>query len=96
MFIQPNRYLGFTSVLCLILLCSIGQGQKTKRVQSQSLSTFSTAAASANPGSGAIINMQVFVSNDINETLGSGSMTKLSSPVWTYNKISSTSTLRAC
>jgi hypothetical protein len=38
--------------------------------------------------------MQVFVSNDIDETLGSGLMTKLSAPIWTYNKISSTSTLR--
>jgi hypothetical protein len=93
MLIQPNRYLGFTSVLCLILLCSIGQGQKTKKVQPQSVSTFS-ATSIANPGSGTIINMQVFVSNNIDETLGNGMMTKLSTPVWTYNKISSTSTLR--
>jgi hypothetical protein len=93
MLIQANRHLGLTSLLCLILLCSIGQGQKTKRVQSQSVSTLS-AASMANPGSGTIINMQVFVSNDIDETLGSVLMTKLTSPIWTYHKISSTSTLR--
>ena len=97
MLTQPNRYLRLISLLCLIILCSVGQGQTKRKGQVQTtstISTFSTAVASASPGSGSIINMQVFVSNNIDETLGGGLMTKLSSPIWTYNKISSTSTLR--
>ena len=94
MLTQQNRYLRFIPFLCLVLVCCTGQGQTKKKGQVQTSSTSSTAAASASPGSGAIINMQVFVSNNIDETLGNGSMTKLPSPLWTYNKISSTSTLR--
>jgi hypothetical protein len=93
MLIQPNRHLKLISLLCLIILCSLGQGQSKKQVQAPKTSTLSTASI-AGPGSGTIINMQVFISNDIDETLGNGSITKLASPVWTYNKISNTSTLR--
>lgn len=93
MLTQHKRVLPLISLLCFISLCSAGQGQSKKRVQAPSTSTFS-ASSMASPGSGSIINMQVFVSNDIDETLGNGSMTKLSAPLWTYNKISSTSTLR--
>lgn len=93
MLIQQNRYLRLIPFLCLSLLCCTGQEQTKKKVQAPRSSTFSTAA-SMSPGSGAVINMQVFVSNEIDETLGDGLMTKLSSLIWTYSKVSGTSTLR--
>jgi hypothetical protein len=94
MLTQPNRHLRLIPLLCLVLVCCTGQGQTKKKAQAPGTSTVSLTAALASPGSGAIINMQVFVSNNIDETLGSGLMTKLPSPLWTYHKISSTSTLR--
>jgi hypothetical protein len=88
-----NRHLWLTTFLCLVTICCTGQGQTKKKTQPPQTSAVSTSSL-ASPGSGSIIKMQVFVSNDIDETLGNGTIAKLPSPVWTYNKISSTSTLR--
>lgn len=92
MLTKQNRYLQLISLLCLILLAAIGQAQTSNNDQSQSGSA--SPAAIGNPGSGTILNIKVLVSNNIDETLGSSSMTKLPAPTWTYHKISSTSTLR--
>jgi hypothetical protein len=91
---QQDRRLRLIPFLCLVLVSCIGQGQTKKKGQAPTPSTSSTTASMASPGSGTIINMQVFVSNDIDETLGNGLMIKLSSPHWTYSKISSTSMLK--
>jgi hypothetical protein len=90
---QQKNYSRLIPFLCLILLPSSGQGQTKKKGQTTNTSSH-TVSSIAGPGSGAIINMQVFASNEIDETLGDGLMNKLSTPLWTYHKISSTSTLR--
>lgn len=93
MLTHKNRHLWLTTFLCLVTICCTGQGQTKKKNQPPQTSAVSTSSL-ASPGSGGIINIQVFVSNNIDETLGSGLLTKLPAPTWTYHKISSTSTLR--
>ncbi len=51
-------------------------------------------ATTAAPGSGAIVNCQTFTATDIDETLGTCVMTELSAPVFSYQKMSDTSTLK--
>lgn len=43
--------------------------------------------------SGKVLKTQVFTSDSINSTLGTGSWSKLASPQWTYTKVSPTSYL---
>lgn len=43
--------------------------------------------------SGKVLKTQVFTSNTINNTLGTGTWAKLSTPQWTYTKLSATSYL---